>query len=135
MSAALKLFFEKHGSLPVSGAIPDMVSATEFYLKLQHVYIDKAAKDVEEFKSILSGVVKKMGEADPEEFISKINDQILTFCKNAYENLEVTKMRSLEEELTSDAVVTDEMFQWDLNDPSSTGPMWFLATKAVEQFR
>jgi amyloid beta precursor protein binding protein 1 len=49
-AAAMKLFFEAEGRLPVAGVLPDMVSTTDFYLKLQHIYITKAESDAAKMK-------------------------------------------------------------------------------------
>jgi hypothetical protein len=38
-------FYEIERRLPVAGVVPDMVSTTDFYLRLQEIYIDKAKSD------------------------------------------------------------------------------------------
>lgn len=45
MAKALKIFVEREQRLPVQGTIPDMISITEFYVKLQQIYLKKSASD------------------------------------------------------------------------------------------
>ena len=69
LCSGLKKFYEQQGTLPVAGNIPDMTSYTDFYMKLQQIYIKKASDDLALFKQCLS---KEMSDED-----------VSLFCKNA----------------------------------------------------
>jgi len=79
-----------------------MTSTTEFFLGLQKVYQDKAAKDKDEFKSILREVFAQRRVA--EESLS--SEEIDTFCKQST-SLEVTALKPLSEELKHGADVSE----------------------------
>ncbi|KXJ95214.1 ThiF family protein [Microdochium bolleyi] len=72
--AAVKQFYEKHGCLPVPGAIPDMKAESDVYVKLQRVYKNKAQKDARE----IFDTVKSMPGGGRAEYAD-----IELFCKNA----------------------------------------------------
>jgi NEDD8-activating enzyme E1 regulatory subunit len=55
--AALKVFVDKKGVLPLSAALPDMHSDTENYIKLQRIYKDRANEEKAEFKGYIKGTV------------------------------------------------------------------------------
>ncbi len=45
---AIKIFHEKHGCLPLPGALPDMKAQSSVYVELQSLYKTKARKDSQE---------------------------------------------------------------------------------------
>lgn len=59
--AALKQFYELENRLPVSGALPDMVSTTDFYLGLQTIYIKQAQIDKEKMAELVSQIRAQRG--------------------------------------------------------------------------
>ena len=56
---ALAIFADRHdGCLPHNGQLPDLTCTTDMYVQLQKVYQLKALHDLNEFKSILSDLLK-----------------------------------------------------------------------------
>lgn len=127
MCAALKKFYDQHQRTPVAGIIPDMTSYPEHYLKLQAVYANKGAADLELMKGFVAEILKERGlEMD-------LTDELTVFCKNA-NYLEVTKVNSLKNEIEN--FQAPEEFQWELHDfPDGSCHMWYLTLRVVEQFR
>jgi amyloid beta precursor protein binding protein 1 len=80
--------------MPLSGALPDMVSTTDFYLQLQQIYIEKAKKDVELMHTLVTKVMEARGVSAIDE------EQFALFCKNTL-NIDCIEMRSIHDELTS----------------------------------
>jgi len=64
---------------------------------------------MEEIKGFLLEVVKARGFSEPEKKVEGMEDEIKTFCKNAFENLEVTKLRPIFDELENFSI-EDDMF-------------------------
>lgn len=75
---ALSSFVELHGALPLPGTLPDMVSNTSNYVKLQEIYRRKALEDQEEFASILRRIFATFGKKDEVP-----TDLVAAFCKNS----------------------------------------------------
>lgn len=79
--SALKEFISlpsSKNSLPVTGVLPDMISDTSGFVKMQQIYREKAKKDFEQFKEIMQTILKKTKSS------FNISDQkIETFCKNS----------------------------------------------------
>ena len=104
-------FYEIERRLPVAGVVPDMVSTTDFYLRLQEIYIDKAKSDSAKMQILIQEVIQARGlkiELDVEKFT--------LFCKNA-QLIHVEQSRSIHEELACPnfSDVADELM-----DPEST---------------
>ncbi|KAL7629687.1 hypothetical protein AAE478_001210 [Parahypoxylon ruwenzoriense] len=74
ITKAVKAFYQKHGCLPLPGALPDMKAQSSVYVKLQSIYKEKARKDGQE---VLEAVRAIPGgkDVDPAE--------VDLFCKNA----------------------------------------------------
>ncbi|RYP25522.1 hypothetical protein DL768_011486 [Monosporascus sp. mg162] len=72
--AAVKTFYQKHGCLPLSGALPDMKAQSNVYVKLQSIYKAKARKDAHE----VFETVKAMPGGEHVDFV-----EVESFCKNA----------------------------------------------------
>lgn len=70
----MKAFYEKHGSLPLSGGLPDMKAQSSVYIELQKIYKAKARRDASEVLQLVRQTPG--GDAiDPVE--------VDLFCKNA----------------------------------------------------
>ncbi|KAI6782709.1 NEDD8-activating enzyme E1 regulatory subunit-like protein [Emericellopsis cladophorae] len=74
IAAAVKKFHEKHGTLPVSGGLPDMKAQSDVYIRLQNLYKTKARQDARE---VLATVQNMEGGADVE------SAEVELFCTNA----------------------------------------------------
>ncbi|KAI1280055.1 hypothetical protein F5Y07DRAFT_22104 [Xylaria sp. FL0933] len=74
IARAVKIFYQKHGCLPLPGSLPDMKAQSSVYVKLQSLYKEKARKDARE---VLESVRESAGgeHVDPTE--------VDLFCKNA----------------------------------------------------
>ncbi|KRX06740.1 Molybdenum cofactor biosynthesis, MoeB [Pseudocohnilembus persalinus] len=53
LARALKQFYEKYGTLPVSSNLPDMESKTDLYQQLKKIFQQKFEEDLKLFKEIL----------------------------------------------------------------------------------
>ncbi|KAI1329120.1 hypothetical protein F5Y16DRAFT_112564 [Xylariaceae sp. FL0255] len=74
IAGAIKLFYQKHGCLPVPGSLPDMKARSSVYVKLQTLYKEKARSDAQEVLELAR--TSPGGEhVDPTE--------VELFCKNA----------------------------------------------------
>ena len=72
---ALQSFVDEMGCLPVAGVVPDMKAETEFYVKLQKVYKEKARTDMTKFKLYVDDLVKESGHSPIDQ------DLVERFCK------------------------------------------------------
>lgn len=136
MCSALKDFYDCNKRLPVSGLVPDMTALTNYYLDLKQIYSKKADQDLVEMREKLLNVVKSRGVPNHQEIIESIDEDLRRFCKNAFKNLEVTQLKSLEQELGSERLeVDDPGFKWMIHDPESSCHTWYVVSRAVEKFR
>ena len=103
-----------------------MTATTKYFQELQQIYIKKAQSDREQMLELVKTISAERGLTTPIP-----DDYFLIFCKNC-KNLEVTKMRSLEEEIT--AVDIPEDFQWSLHDDEECH-LWYLVARVIEEFR
>lgn len=71
-------FYEVEERLPVSGVVPDMVSTTDFYLRLQEIYIEKAREDAAKLKVLVQEVAESRGLK-----VELDSDWFSLFCKHA----------------------------------------------------
>lgn len=76
---ALKNFVEINGSLPLPGSLPDMVSDTQSYIKLQTIYRNKAIQDQELFTTEVMKLLHSLN-LSPD---ATTQDSIKAFCKNS----------------------------------------------------
>ncbi|KAI1176679.1 hypothetical protein F4777DRAFT_597263 [Nemania sp. FL0916] len=74
IAGAIRLFYQKHGSLPLPGSLPDMKAQSSVYVKLQSIYKAKARKDAQE---VLQTVRASAGG----EHVN--STEVDLFCKNA----------------------------------------------------
>ena len=56
IAAAVKRFYEDHGTLPVSGGLPDMKAQSDVYIRLQNLYKSKARQDASEVLATVRGM-------------------------------------------------------------------------------
>ncbi|KAL9000123.1 MAG: hypothetical protein Q9169_001198 [Polycauliona sp. 2 TL-2023] len=75
---AIHKFHQTHGSLPLTGALPDMKAQSGDYIQLQNIYKAKARKDVDEVTQSLRSMEAKMKRQTPVEA-----KEIESFCKGA----------------------------------------------------
>jgi NEDD8-activating enzyme E1 regulatory subunit len=78
IAAAIKLFYETHGVLPLPGSLPDMKAKSADYIKLHNIYKNKARKDVVEVTQSVRATEKEFGKTSP-----VLDGEIEAFCKNA----------------------------------------------------
>ncbi|OLN97343.1 NEDD8-activating enzyme E1 regulatory subunit [Colletotrichum chlorophyti] len=106
IAEGVREFYEKHGSLPLPGGLPDMKAESDVYIELQNIYKAKARKDAAE---VLQSVRRKPGggDVDPTE--------VDLFCKNAaFVKLIVPTLQSGHDQLRSVAeqeFANDELAQ------------------------
>ncbi|KKA28315.1 hypothetical protein TD95_003020 [Thielaviopsis punctulata] len=74
VAKAIKVFYQRHKCLPLTGSIPDMKAESNVYIELQGIYKRKAKADVDEVHEIAKSL--KNGECVSEE-------EVAIFCKNA----------------------------------------------------
>lgn len=116
---AVSSFIAANNSPPLTGIFGDMTSDTSSYIKLQTIYSNKAKKDLQE----VSRIYAELFEGETSEMLS-------SFCRNLL-TLEVTRMRSLQEEL-------EEMNKSVLDDPDEPEFQlvdWYLALRAIDHHR
>ena len=79
--AALHAFVQQCGTLPLTGAVPDMKAMSLEYAALQRIYVDQARRDLDMFQHILDDVVTKAGTS--REAAGLEDDTVRTFVKHA----------------------------------------------------
>lgn len=84
------------GKLPVSGTIPDMISSSEEYIRLQGIYRKKAKEDVDVVFSIIQNSTNSMGISG-NQLNGSLYEEIKLLCKNI-RTLEVITTSPLYEE-------------------------------------
>jgi amyloid beta precursor protein binding protein 1 len=108
---ALKQFVEISGTLPLSGNLPDMVSDTAGYIKIQTLYREKAAKDLEIFSRQVKQILDSLGrpESDATE------ESMKSFCKNS----QLLYVTVGSKETVSESLIRDLFASSDDNDNDS----------------
>jgi len=81
--------------------------------------------------SYISEILVERGIADTKAWLASNADEFKIFCKNA-NNLEVTRVRSLIEELKE--LKVDEDFKWSLHDEEEAH-LWYILVRVIEEFR
>lgn len=84
---------QNQGLLPITGVVPDMTALTDIYVALQQIYATKAKEDADRVRDITQQYLNDIGSSE-ERKQSVLNEQVDTFCKNAY-NLAVSYLFSL----------------------------------------
>ncbi|XP_025115674.1 NEDD8-activating enzyme E1 regulatory subunit-like isoform X2 [Pomacea canaliculata] len=130
MCHALKDFVENEGEgcLPVRGTIPDMTSDSDRYIKLQTVYREQAAADVELVTRRVHTLLQELGRMAT----SVTNSEIKTFCRNA-SFLRVVRCRSLAEEYNNSTARTEELGQ-HLESEEGDDVLFYILLRAVDRF-
>ncbi|CAM9385253.1 unnamed protein product [Discosporangium mesarthrocarpum] len=136
MARAMKQFIDGPGEglPPLGGEIPDMTADTEYFIMLQTIYQEKAAKDASVVAQLVGDYLEAMGR--PRDSISA--DTITHFCKNS-RNLLTRTMTTLQDELCPDADAKEEikdcLEDLDPGQPEQTPLVWYLALRGAERFR
>ncbi len=77
-AAALRVFIERHGHLPVSSRIPDMTCSTEAFVKLQAIYTAKAKADCHELRDTMLKVATGCPEQQTvQTVVDDVDDSVL----------------------------------------------------------
>jgi amyloid beta precursor protein binding protein 1 len=128
LARALGTFMDKFGGeVPLAGGIPDMVSSTDMYTKLQGIFEAKAASDKKAFADIVAAEVASCGYPRAVEA-----NAIDLFCAHVFD-AKCIRLRSLEEEVSRPN--TDEISWYDESPAKEQTPiMWYLALMAVDRF-
>jgi len=120
---------EGHGKLPLLGTVPDLHADSESFIKLQHLYFNKANQDMEVVKNYVKQNLHKLGK-NPDE----INEAyIKLFCKNCLV-LRVIRYRTLEQELTTPLVGNLESTLIDFMTMEPGNGIWYILVRAAERF-
>eukprot|EP00656_Telonema_subtile_P005339 TRINITY_DN12427_c0_g1_i2.p1 TRINITY_DN12427_c0_g1~~TRINITY_DN12427_c0_g1_i2.p1 ORF type:complete len:434 (+),score=112.86 TRINITY_DN12427_c0_g1_i2:261-1562(+) len=118
---------EPNGLPPLAGRIPDMVSDTESYIKLQALYQSKAEAD---FNSILKRVREILTDTgcSPETVPAA---HVRLMCLNV-NSLRVVRTGCVSEDLVApNKALTEKLTSWDAADANS---IWVLLFRAVDNF-
>jgi len=123
MVAALKIFVDTHGVLPLNGNVPDMAADTCSFIQLQKIYQEKATNDLNEFSSFVDSILQKLGK----DSISP--DLVKKFCKNT-RFLTIVRYKSLSEayEKPNTATIISELEQPDNN------MVYYIVLRAIDKF-
>lgn len=128
MVAALKQFManEGQGEPPLDGAIPDMHSFTDYYIKLQKIYQARAEADVTAVEGYVARILKRIGrDSSPIP-----RSTIKLFCKNS-RNLRVLRCKMLSDEYSSRS---GSELQRLLAAEESSHPALYILLRAVDHF-
>lgn len=128
MVAALKKFManEGQGEPPLDGAIPDMHSFTDYYIKLQKIYQARAEADVTAVEGHVTRILKQIGrDSSPIP-----RSSIKLFCKNV-RNLRVLRCKMLSDEFSSRS---GPELQRLLAVEESSHPAFYVLLRAVDHF-
>ncbi|KXZ45671.1 hypothetical protein GPECTOR_52g69 [Gonium pectorale] len=93
--AALRAFVDNEGAgtLPLEGSIPDMHATTDMYLRVQHLYREKAERDVAAVEAHVRQLLTRLGR--PAGAIP--HDTVRLYCRHA-RHLRCVRYRTLAEE-------------------------------------
>jgi len=128
---ALRQFVHNEGGdrlLPLMGTIPDMTSDTDRYIALQHIYNEKANRDVAAVTAHLENALRSVGR-DAASIPAKT---IKTFCKNA-QNLFILRFKSLEQEYNKDGI-NKEVIADELNSGPENDFVYYILLRAADRF-
>ncbi|KAJ7522995.1 hypothetical protein O6H91_18G033900 [Diphasiastrum complanatum] len=114
------------GDLPLDGAIPDMHSYTDYYIRLQKVYQDRAEANVSAVEANVKSILRKIAR----DSLSISRSTIKQFCKNA-RNLRVLRYRTLADEFSPLAAFKIQRL---LAVEESSNVEIYILLRAVDQF-
>ncbi|PXF47707.1 NEDD8-activating enzyme E1 regulatory subunit [Gracilariopsis chorda] len=132
IAAAVNMFVNEAGRLPVRGSLPDMTADTESYLNLQRIYSEKAHKDAKRVLHFVHAIVDERGlDLDVDDAL------VISFCTNVHA-IRVHSTSSISDELDDwnvDAFKEAAMLEGGL-DPSGTGKAspYYPILRAVDLF-
>lgn len=75
------VYNKNHGRLPVLGTIPDMISSSEEYIRLQSIYAKKAREDLDNVFSLVQTLINSSSYSPG----SSLYDETKLICKNIRE--------------------------------------------------
>ncbi|GAU99400.1 hypothetical protein RvY_10410 [Ramazzottius varieornatus] len=129
---ALKDFTETAGDgfLPLSGALPDMFSDTESFIKLQTVYKEKADSDAEVVFEKVQEFCYSLGL--PKDHIKF--SEVKHYCRNAAFLTCIQMTASLEAEYTGGSAVSSVLRGVSEDDAEFRSSMWYVMLRAVDRF-
>jgi amyloid beta precursor protein binding protein 1 len=78
---AVQQFHQKHGQLPLPGAVPDMKARSNTYIELQNIYKTKARQDVAEVLATVRALEQSTLRLPSLPFIEE--KEVELFCKGA----------------------------------------------------
>lgn len=87
MISAFILFLKQRSNIPpLNGTIPDMVTSTDLYIKLQTIYKEQSTMEWNEMKSYLNQVIQQENENNASNNMNDVisDDELVTFCQNVY---------------------------------------------------
>jgi amyloid beta precursor protein binding protein 1 len=123
---------EGQGKLPILGSIPDMHSTTDFFVRLQKIYRDKAESDAKAVYAYVSKTLATLGLAANHVTMEETQH----FCKNSI-FMKVIRYRSLQDEFGADspklALENVPVIDFTTNLPGDG--IWYLAWRAGWRFR
>jgi len=122
LAHALREFVKREERLPVSGIVPDMISDSERFIKLQNIYKDKANQDADVIGRKVSQVLDSLGRGSD----TITETEIRRFCKEA-RFLKVIRGSSLSKEFKS-----SNLSQY-LENPDSD-VLYYIVLRAVDQY-
>jgi len=120
---------EGHGKLPLLGTVPDLHADSESFIRLQHVYLNKANSDLEIVKNYVKQNLRKLGKNSDE-----ITDAYIKLCCRNSLVLRVLRYRTLEQELTSPIVANLESVMIDFMTMEPGNGLWYILLRAAERF-
>ena len=120
---------EGAGALPLDGGIPDMTATTDLYVKLQHVYIDRAEKEKAAFSRYVEANLKKLNR-DP---LSIAPEKVAKFCKFA-RFCGVARYPSLAAECEPSKRNTEGLSKFFGSDEYADNAAIYLLLRAVDKY-
>mmetsp|Transcript_32449 Transcript_32449/g.52558 ORF Transcript_32449/g.52558 Transcript_32449/m.52558 type:complete len:528 (-) Transcript_32449:23-1606(-) len=118
---------EGAGTLPLSGAVPDMTATTDNFIALQKVYAGKAQRDIAAMSAHVGSILQRLNR--PVESISA--EEIRNFCKNAH-NIRCIRYRSLESEHGQDSRKAEQLGKF-VDQTEHNGHIYILL-RAADRF-
>lgn len=131
---AVAAFVREEGHLPISGKIPDMVADTASYVKVQRIYVDRAANDANAVHAHARQLMKNLDVDN--DFLDF--DKIARFCKRARE-IRLIRSRSIVDELTDPnssgfAAAAFEEGALDESIANTCASPYYAALRAADSF-
>lgn len=125
LARAIKEFVQSEGNgcLPLQGAIPDMISSSDLYIKLQRVYQKRADRDAEIVSSHVQKILKNIGKSKG----TLMQENVRAFCRNSY-FINVIRYHSFTEEYSQ--------FKFDKlrSHIDDTNIDYYIMLRAAEKF-